>query len=89
MTARAAIRQSDIARVMRSAKSEGIGGNNAFKQSRRVRSSKTALENAMQAMAACGLSVHKLLISGAHVEIYVMPVEGRREQMNDKALKEW
>jgi hypothetical protein len=65
-------------------KSEGTGVSH-----RRVRSSKTALENAMQAMAACGLSVHKLLIAGAHVEIYVTPVEDRPEPQNDKALKEW
>jgi hypothetical protein len=57
--------------------------------SRRVRSSKAAIENAMQAVAACGLSVHKLLIAGAHVEIYVMPVEDRPEPQNDKTLKEW
>jgi hypothetical protein len=63
----------------------------AIRQSdgKRTRTSERALTIALKAMKDAGLSVDKLLINGAQIEIHCAGIEGTKHQENDEGLEKW
>lgn len=57
--------------------------------SKRIRASERAILVAIKAIQSAGLSVDKLLINGAQVEIRCTSVEGDRDDRDDAGLKQW
>ncbi|MBN9073965.1 MAG: hypothetical protein J0H34_20685 [Rhizobiales bacterium] len=55
----------------------------------RVRASERAITAALKAMRAAGLSVQKLCVTGAQVEIHAGSVEAVPDGKNDDGLEEW
>lgn len=56
---------------------------------KRTRTSERALTIALKAMKDAGLSVDKLLINGAQIEIHCAGIEEKKAQENDRRLKQW
>lgn len=56
---------------------------------KRVRASERALRVAIKAIQDAGLSVDKLLITGAQIEIRCGTVEGGRDDHDDGGLEKW
>jgi len=57
--------------------------------SKRVRASERAIRVAIKAIHDSGLSVDRLLINGAQVEIRCASVEGERDDHDDGGLEKW
>ena len=55
----------------------------------RVRASRKALETVLDVIAAKGLSVEKLCVIGAQVDISVGGVEQDQKPENDEGLEPW
>lgn len=63
----------------------------AIRQSdgKRTRTSERALSIALKALKDAGLSVDKVCISGAQIEIICGGVEAKPAPENDRRLKQW
>jgi hypothetical protein len=58
-------------------------------EAKRVRASERALRIALKAMADAGLSVDKLCVTGAQIEIHCGVVEAKPVPKNHGGLKQW
>lgn len=56
---------------------------------KRIRASERALRVALKAIQASGLSVDKLLINGAQIEIHCAGIEGEKPDHDDGGLEKW